>query len=257
VDNANQGKHIDKKSTFTFDCHPGVSCFTDCCKDVDMTLYPYDIIRLRKRLNISSEQFLNQHTEMEFDDNFWFPRLVLKMSDNEDFSCPFLSASGCTVYDDRPFSCRSYPLARSVKRSCSKERQSEKYYLVCHDHCKGHQESKTWKISEWIEQNNLHDYNEMNASWISVDTLLKSYPFDQKGMNMTLFRLLITASYNLDNFRLLLNDEGLSKKFDIPHELKTKAKTCDITLMELGFAFIRHCLTGEPISYNNNDLFFK
>ena len=29
---------------FRFDCHPGVPCFTRCCKDADMYLYPYDII---------------------------------------------------------------------------------------------------------------------------------------------------------------------------------------------------------------------
>lgn len=43
---------------FRFDCHPGVSCFTRCCKDADMYLYPYDIIRMKNRFGISSDRFL-------------------------------------------------------------------------------------------------------------------------------------------------------------------------------------------------------
>ena len=48
------------KSTFRFACHPGVSCFTQCCRKLDLFLYPYDIIRLKKRLGISSEEFLDK-----------------------------------------------------------------------------------------------------------------------------------------------------------------------------------------------------
>ena len=247
MDTQRRGKLLNEQSIFSFDCHPGVACFTDCCKDVDMTLYPYDIIRLKNRLHMSSEQFLNAHTEMDFEGDFWFPRLTLKMSDNENCSCPFLSPKGCTVYEDRPFSCRSYPLARSVTRACSIEKQKVKYYLVSHDHCLGHHESRTWNVEEWIKKNELQTYNQMNALWVSVDTLLKSYPFQQTGMNMNFFRLLLSASYNLDNFRVLL-DEGLLKKIETPFSWDETAKTYDdIALMKLGFAFIRHCLTGEKI----------
>ena len=51
-----------EKDTFRFECHPGVACFTRCCRNADMYLYPYDIIRMKERLGISSDEFLKKHT---------------------------------------------------------------------------------------------------------------------------------------------------------------------------------------------------
>jgi len=36
---------LTRDDTFTFACHPGVSCFNQCCRDVNIFLTPYDIIR--------------------------------------------------------------------------------------------------------------------------------------------------------------------------------------------------------------------
>ncbi|ETR74652.1 MAG: lipoprotein [Candidatus Magnetoglobus multicellularis str. Araruama] len=233
---------LNDHSTFSFDCHPGISCFTDCCNDVEMTLYPYDIILLKNRLNIDSETFLAQFTSIEFDEGCWFPHLTLKMSDKD--ACPFLTQKGCSVYDDRPFACRAYPLARSVSRACSQDAQQSKYYLVRHDYCRGHDASRQWHLSEWIDHGGMKVFNDMNAQWISIDTILKSYPFESTGMNMKLFRLLFSAVYNLDNFRLLI-DDCILPEMNISNELIEKAYKCDIHLMEVGFAFIHYCLTGE------------
>jgi len=235
---------LNDHSIFTFNCHPGISCFTDCCNDVEMTLYPYDIIRLKNRLNIDSETFLEKYTQIEFDEGIWFPHLTLKMASNN--ACPFLKTDGCLVYEDRPFSCRSYPLARSVKRACSPEKQVAKYYLVRHHYCQGHKSSKQWNLSEWIDNSGLKKFNDMNSQWISIYTILKSYPFETTGMNMNFFRLLFCASYNLDNFRLLM-DNCLTDEMNISTDLKEKARSCDIDLMQVGFALIHYCLTGEPL----------
>jgi len=237
-------KLLNAHSTFTFDCHPGISCFTDCCNDVEMTLYPYDIIRLKKRLNIDSESFLEKYTSMEFDEGVWFPHVTLKMAVND--ACPFLTSNGCSVYEDRPFSCRSYPLARSVKRACSPENQEAKYYLVRHNYCRGHEASRQWHLSEWVDKGDLNIFNEMNSHWITIYTILKSYSFEATGMNVNFFRLLFCAIYNSDNFRLLM-DSCLTDEMNISNELKEKARSCDIHLMQVGFAFIHYCLTGESL----------
>ena len=47
---------------FQFHCHPGVACFNACCKGIDIALTPYDILRLKNRLGISSTEFLVRHT---------------------------------------------------------------------------------------------------------------------------------------------------------------------------------------------------
>jgi len=39
-------------SRFSFKCHPGVACFTECCRGSNIILTPYDVIRLKNRLNL-------------------------------------------------------------------------------------------------------------------------------------------------------------------------------------------------------------
>lgn len=88
--------------TFRFACHSGLACFTRCCHNADMYLYPYDIIRLKQRLGITSEEFLTRYTITAFRENPYFPNVMLKMSDRPGNPCSFLSKNGCTVYEDRP-----------------------------------------------------------------------------------------------------------------------------------------------------------
>ncbi len=33
--------------TFRFRCHPDIGCFNRCCRNLNLFLYPYDLIRLR------------------------------------------------------------------------------------------------------------------------------------------------------------------------------------------------------------------
>ena len=42
----------DSKINFRY-C-PGISCFNACCKQADITLAPYDILRMKKHLGMST-----------------------------------------------------------------------------------------------------------------------------------------------------------------------------------------------------------
>ena len=66
---------------FKFRCHKGIKCFTKCCKNINILLTPYDIIRMKKRLGISSEEFLDKYTYMEFDEKSSHPLVRLKNAD--------------------------------------------------------------------------------------------------------------------------------------------------------------------------------
>ncbi len=101
-------------NTFSFACNETIPCFTKCCHNADMFLYPYDIIRLKQNLGMTSEEFLVKHTITAFRDNPFFPSVMLKMSDDQGHPCSFLTKKGCTVYEDRPYSCRAYPLEPAI-----------------------------------------------------------------------------------------------------------------------------------------------
>ncbi len=50
---------IDPDTPFRFACNPGVACFNECCRDLNQFLTPYDVLRLKRGLGLSSRQFLD------------------------------------------------------------------------------------------------------------------------------------------------------------------------------------------------------
>ena len=74
---------------FKFECHKGVKCFTKCCRGININLTPYDIIRLKNRLQLSSEKFLAIYTEPQLLEKTDLPTITLKLMDDEEKSCPF------------------------------------------------------------------------------------------------------------------------------------------------------------------------
>ena len=75
---------------FVFACHPGVSCFTECCRELDLALTPYDVLRLKRHLQLSSSKFLEQYVIIEWDEQQLFPICYLTMIDDGRASCIFV-----------------------------------------------------------------------------------------------------------------------------------------------------------------------
>ena len=79
---------INHDTRFTFRCHPGVSCFNECCAQTTIILSPYDVLRLKRHLQLSSKEFLSRYTEQHLDDFSGLPLVVLNMA-GEKKICPF------------------------------------------------------------------------------------------------------------------------------------------------------------------------
>ena len=94
---------------FRFRCHKEIRCFTRCCADLNLVLTPYDLVRMKRRLGISSSDFLDKYTNTTIDSHPRFPMVKLKMSQDKKRTCPFVTSNGCTIYEDRPAACRIYP----------------------------------------------------------------------------------------------------------------------------------------------------
>ena len=74
---------------FTFGCNPGVACFNECCRDLNQFLTPYDILRLKNHLNLSSSAFLERYTRHPY-----------RPRDRASGHC---AAPECRIGDDMPF----------------------------------------------------------------------------------------------------------------------------------------------------------
>ena len=44
------GRKLNDSDTFMFRCHSGLECFNKCCRNLNLFLYPYDIICLKNKL---------------------------------------------------------------------------------------------------------------------------------------------------------------------------------------------------------------
>jgi uncharacterized protein len=233
------------KKTFTFSCHAGLACFTKCCRNVDMFLFPYDVIRLKNALKIDSETFLKKHTLLVRGNNPYFPSLMMKLSDDDAKSCPFLTEEGCSVYRDRPSSCRTYPLERAVDRDPEGKGPNDYYFLTDHPYCLGHNGEKVFSVPEWIRNQQIDIFNVMNDLWTEIESVFLTNPWKGEGSGGPKQQLAFMVCYNIDAFRNFVAANGLLDKFRLDKDQKKRMQTDDAELLKFGFQWLKLVLTGK------------
>jgi Fe-S-cluster containining protein len=228
---------------FRFACHKGIPCFTRCCAKLDLILTPYDILRLKKRLNLSSQAFLGRYATSYTDEHYGAPVVKLKMNESEKRRCPFVSTDGCTVYEDRPGACRMYPVGRAASKIPGWHKAGEYYFLIKEQHCLGFNEDKHWSVEEWLEDQDLDEYNTMNDLFLEVTAGIQ--PKTLKALNEKQLGMFYMACYNLDEFRRFIFTTTFLDRFDIEENVISRLKTDDIELMKFGCHWLRFALFGE------------
>jgi hypothetical protein len=232
------------RSEFRFRCHKGIACFTKCCSNINILLTPYDIIRLKERLGVSSEEFLEKYTIMELDEKSKQPLVRLKMSNDQDKRCAFLASDGCTIYTDRPANCRYYPIGQGImRRETEKGPVNEEFYFFIREpHCLGYQEDTQWTVQSWKDDQEASFYDEMNREWKEVQ--LRRNPM-LKELDSNKQAQIYTAFYDVDRFRRYVFESRFLDVFEIEKDLVEKIKTDDVALMKLGFKYIKFLLLLE------------
>ena len=216
--------------TFYFSCDPGLDCFTRCCRDVNILLTPYEIVQLKNRLGLSSTEFLERYTKTLIAPETALPAIQLKMDEANSRHCHFVDDQGCGVYDDRPWSCRMYPLDHNDG--------GEGYTAVVDSsRCLGLNAQKAWQLQDWFQDQGLEPYNNWNQRFAqltedqNLTTWRKQYPggFD-------IFHL---ACYDLDRFRDVVFKENLHKMGgQLPVDLE-KLRTDDLSLLDFAFTWLQ------------------
>ena len=56
-------KALAPHQTFNFQCHAALACFNKCCRNLNLFLYPYDVLRLSRHLEISTDQFIERELQ--------------------------------------------------------------------------------------------------------------------------------------------------------------------------------------------------
>lgn len=234
-------KPVDK---FRFSCNEGVDCFTRCCRDITIFLTPYDIIRLKNGLNLSSEEFLEAYTVALISEDSGLPMVALKMGDDPDKSCPFVTPQGCTIYPDRPWSCRIYPLQPESTKIT--EQKGKEYYSVMDvPFCLGFAEDKVTTVADWIEEQGIPVYKEMEALFktITMNPALAAH----KITNKKLQEMFYMACYDLDRFRRFVFESKFLEMFELEAETLEKIKTDDVELFKFAIKWLEYGLIGQHV----------
>jgi len=238
------GKKIEDDETFSFECHSDLDCFNLCCRNLNMFLYPYDVIRLKKHLNITTEHFLDKYVDIVLRPSSFFPDVLLSMQENKEKTCPFLSESGCLVYPDRPDTCRTFPLEHGVMFDSEINKMVVKHFFRPPDFCLGRHEKKKWSIKTWAADQDAVVYNKMSVLWAEVKGLFHKDPWGKDGPDGPKAKMAFMATYNIDAFRGFVFKSSFLKRYKIKSSVVKKIKNSDAELMKFGFAWVKFFVWG-------------
>jgi Fe-S-cluster containining protein len=230
--------------TIEFSCHKGIGCWNACCSNIDISLTPYDVLRMKKRLGISSTEFLKDYTvpyEMEKDGI-----AGIKFRPVEGGSaCRFMKPEGCDIYTDRPTACRYYPVALLSMRKQDEYVDRDSYAIVKEDHCKGHEVNRRITIADYRKEQGLEEYDDLARGWRQLVLKKKSSGPTIGKPSLRSRQLFFMACYDIDKFREFVQMESFGKLFELPAEEKEVILKDDVALLQFAFRFLRQVLFGE------------
>ena len=233
---------IDRQTGFRFACHPGVACFTDCCRQLDLALTPYDVLRLKSRLGVTSGDFFERYVIIEWDQRLIFPQCYLTMVDDGRASCVFVGQGGCTVYPDRPGACRAYPVGRGAAAGVAGNVR-EHLVLVREPHCQGFAEKPEQNPAGYFADQGLDTYTPFNDAVLAVtqhERIMNGFRPSRAQLDQYLLAL-----YNLDACRQEWADGRFSLRRPLSAAELQGVAGDDEQLLRLSICWLRQELFGE------------
>ena len=224
------GRRIEAGDTFSFRCYREIACFNRCCRNLNLFLYPYDVLRLKNALGVSSDQFLDRYVDVVLRPDNFFPEVLLRMSENNKKTCPFMLDSGCAVYPDRPDTCRLFPVEQGVLYDTAGEKDQAIYFFRPPDFCLGPYETEM--------------YHKMMIRWTELKRRFQIDPWGVEGPQGPKAKMAFMAAYNIDRFRDFVFTSSFLKRYKVKSEILKKIKNDDENLLKFGFDWVKFYLWG-------------
>ena len=237
---------------FAFSCHKGISCWNQCCHGADIVMTPGDMLRLSRHFGIRPIEFLDRYCYQAQWDKAGLPVAKLRMT-GEDGSgpCQFVDDEiGCTVYENRPVTCRYYPLGLAAIKMKGQEGKENFNFLVKESHCKGHDESKLLSVGQFRKEQGTDEYDQINSGW--MDILMKAASWASTGgpygkeVSAKTQGMFYMVSTDIDAFRRFVLETRFLDIYQIDPETVEVLKTNDSVLLLLGFDWLKNVIYGEP-----------
>ena len=236
------GQRLEPDQAFAFACGPHLACFNTCCANKHLPLLPYDLLRLRRGLGLSSEAVLERYAGMDLDPVSGWPVLSLRLTGEG--RCPLVTPQGCGAYAHRPAACRTYPLARAVKPGLGGQAGEEVFLRQEAPACLGWSEPRPITPVQWVEDQGLSPYQAAN------DALLPLFFHPRRQGRLDLkpnqIHAVILALYNLDQWRQFVARPGFAQSQGLEPGAVAAALASDEALLNLGRDWLLVQLFGPP-----------
>lgn len=227
---AEQGRHTEFTGgdRFRFRCHEGLECFNRCCRDINIFLSPYDVLRLTRKLGLPTGDFLTRFTVRMQPGKGGFPVVIIKMREDADLQCPFLTPRGCSVYNERPWSCRMAPV---------EIRGGDRYgFAFDTGHCRGLLEDREWTVAQWMENQGSDKYQQLEIGFRDIPEKLRFTGFPDLDAHIR--EMFFMACYDLDMFRRYMFGGGFQQAFGVDDNTAARLRRDDVALLQYGFTWL-------------------
>lgn len=243
---------LKESDMFAFSCHKGISCWNKCCHGADIVMTPGDMLRLSRHFGIRPIEFLDRYCYQAQWEKAGLPVAKLRMT-GEDGSgpCQFVDdEKGCTVYENRPVTCRYYPLGLAAIKMKGQEGKENFNFLVKEAHCKGHDESKLLSVGQFRKEQGTEEYDQINSGW--MDILMKAASWASTGgpygkeISAKTQGMFYMVSTDIDAFRRFVLETRFLDIYQVDPDTVEVLKTNDSVLLLLGFDWLKNVIFGEP-----------
>jgi Fe-S-cluster containining protein len=237
--------------SFSFSCHSRLPCFNCCCADVNIILTPIDVLRLARKVGLTTTEFLEKHALVPITQDLELPVVMLRMGEEPEKKCTFVGPEGCTVYEDRPWACRMYPVGMALPPARAGVEPEPIYFLFEDDFCKGHGEQQSWTVKQWRKDQRVLEHEDLETGLkelVSHPWFIGGRKLDPRRMEM-----FFTACYDLDKFRSFIFDSTFLQRFVVEPDLVQQLETDDLALLRFGFRWLRYALFAEPTMTQRDD----
>ena len=227
--------------SFNFHCHEGLACFNQCCRTPTIILSPYDILRLKQCLGLTSGEFLRA----------LYPagnRRVVQSAPGlhrclpiSGEGCPFLGAQGCTVYPHRPAACRLFPITMGSR--LTEQGLVDYYFCRKLDYCQGFAADVQWTVESWKTDQGFAEFEQGRREWLEI--LLKKGLKGPLEADPQVQNLFATIAYDLDGFRRLLSEPAFLQASGLDGNALESCKMDDLALLKFSYSYLQSVLFAE------------
>lgn len=239
---------IERDCSFNFACGPEQPCFNRCCSQLTLPLTPYDALRLCRNLELPSEELLAVFTDRSTDPVTGFPAFYLRMIESPDAPCPFVTPAGCSVYEDRPGACRSYPLGRGTKLGY--KGIVERFFMIREEHCSGFANDITRTPAEWVIDQGLPVYNYYNDKYMRLLSMVRA---SGNAVSKRLYPMLMLSLWQPDHFSDYLKKMNILAQVKWnknPESLISENEHTMEATLDFGFDWVELIIFGQAQGLN-------